>query len=149
MKKKKYEWWNSRKELVKIHPIRIFSIQSKEKNGKVIGYSKKNNKDKNWRKSKKYSWKKIYSWVKAKSNQSKSAANNKNALSFPLTSVSLPLASADGVMRKTKISDFNCFTLKSQHIPGKLNWWQVFICRCSCDPDSSKKCTKDVRRFSN
>ena len=49
-------------------------------------------------------------------------------------------------MRKTKQSDFYGHnTLKSQHIAGKLNWCQVFICRCSCDLESSKKCTKDVR----
>ena len=38
----------------------------------------------------------------AKSDQSKLAADIKNALPFPLASVSLPLASADGAMRKTK-----------------------------------------------
>ena len=38
---------------------------------------------------------KKYLLVKAKSDQSKSAVDIKNALSSPLTSVSLPLASAD------------------------------------------------------
>ena len=46
--------------------------------------------------------KNILGLLAAKSDQSKSAVDIKNALSFPLAIVSLPLASADGAMRKTK-----------------------------------------------
>ena len=47
----------------------------------------------------------ILGLLAAKSDQSKLAVDIKNALSFPLASVSLPLASADGAMRKTKKSN--------------------------------------------
>ena len=46
--------------------------------------------------------KNILGLLAAKSDKSKLAVDIKNALSFPLSSVSLPLASADGAMRKTK-----------------------------------------------
>ena len=46
--------------------------------------------------------KNILGLLAVKSDQSKSALDIKNALSFPLAIVSLPLASADGTMRKTK-----------------------------------------------
>ena len=49
--------------------------------------------------------KNILRLLAAKSDQSKLAVNIKNTLSFPLASVSLPLASADGAMRKTKKSN--------------------------------------------
>ena len=52
----------------------------------------------------------------AKSDQSKLAADIKNALPFPLASVSLPLASADGAMRKTKKSNlYGAIDLLSNH----------------------------------
>ena len=49
--------------------------------------------------------KNILGLLAAKSDQSKLAADIKNVMSFPLASVSLPLASADGAMRKTKKSN--------------------------------------------
>ena len=47
----------------------------------------------------------ILGLLAAKSDQSKLAVDIKNALSFPLASVSLHLASADSAMRKTKKSN--------------------------------------------
>ena len=49
--------------------------------------------------------KNILGLLAAKSDQSKLAVDIKNAMSFPLSSLSLPLASADGTMRKTKKSN--------------------------------------------
>ena len=49
--------------------------------------------------------KNIIALLTAKSDQSKLAVDIKNALSFPLASVSLSLASSDGAMRKTKKSN--------------------------------------------
>ena len=49
--------------------------------------------------------KNIFGLLAAKSDQIKLAVDIKNVLSFPLASVSLPLSSADGAMRKAKISN--------------------------------------------
>ena len=58
----------------------------------------------------------ILGLLAAKSDQSKLAVDIKNALSFPLASVSLPLASADGAMRKTKKSNlYGAIDLLSNH----------------------------------
>lgn len=82
------------------------------------GYSKKNNKDKNWQENKKHSWtidtrneKSVscnYGWTKKYTwntcSKIKSAVDIINALSFQLASASLPLASSDGAMSKIKKS---------------------------------------------
>ena len=52
--------------------------------------------------------KNILGLLAAKSDQSKLAVDITNALSFPLASVSLPLVSTDGAMRKTKKSNLWC-----------------------------------------
>ena len=54
--------------------------------------------------------------IAAKSDQSELAVEIKNTLSFPLASISLPLASADGAMRKTKKSNlYGAIDLLSNH----------------------------------
>ena len=78
--------------------------QIKRKMQKFSRYSKKNNKDiKIGGKIKDLvEQKNIPGLLAAKSDQSKLAVDIKNALSFPLACVSLPLFSADAAMRKTK-----------------------------------------------
>ena len=96
--------------------------------------------------------KNILGLLAVKSDQSKSALDIKNALSFPLAIVSLPLASADGTMRKTKYNIIIMVQLVHSQITtytGKLHWFQLFICRCSYSLENNNNYTKDVRRFSN
>ena len=96
--------------------------------------------------------KNILGLLAAKSDQSKSVVDIKNAL----CSSHLPLFHDLLLSRWCEVKNkkiwfiwCNWFTIKSQHTTGKLHWFQLFICRCSCRFKSSKKCTKDVRRFSN